>query len=67
MTLTKDQHREAMYGLCIARITDAADGRMKLRTAKEQHAAVLAELQRERDEVVPDSNQDSDLRNNVLR
>lgn len=56
-----------MYGLCIARITDAADGRMRSRTAREQHAAALAELQRDRDDAIPDKEDDMSLRNNVLR
>ena len=67
MTLSKSEHREAMYGLCIARITDAADGRMRSRTAREQHAAALAELQRDRDDAIPDKEDDMSLRNNVLR
>lgn len=66
MALTREQHREAMYGLSIAHITSPAEGRMRARTAREQHAAVLAELQRERDDVVPDEEDDMSLRNNVL-
>lgn len=65
--MTPAEHREAMYGLCIAHITSPAEGRMRLRTAKEQHAAALAELQRERDDVVPDDEDGSALRNNILR
>ena len=61
------EHRDAMYSLCIAHITSPAEGRMRLRTAKEQHAAALAELQRERDDVVPDDEDGSALRNNILR
>ena len=44
--MTPAEHRDAMYSLCIAHITSPAEGRMRLRTAKEQHAAALAELQR---------------------
>lgn len=65
--LTPEQHRAAMYGMCIAHITSPAEGRMRARTAREQHAAVLAELQRDRDESIPDEEDDSSLRNNVLR
>lgn len=56
-----------MYGLAIAHITSPAEGRMRARTAREQHAAALAELQRERDDVIPDDEDDMSLRNNVLR
>lgn len=65
--MTPAEHRDAMYSLCIAHITSPAEGRMRLRTAKEQHAAALAELQRERDDVVPDDEDGSALRNNILR
>lgn len=67
MALTREQHREAMYGISIAHVTDPAHNRMLTRTAREQHAAALAELQRDRDDVVPDDEDDSSLRNNVLR
>ena len=56
-----------MYDLCIAHITSPAENRMRTRTAKEQHTAALAELQREQGEVIPDPEDDSSLRNNVLR
>jgi hypothetical protein len=65
--LTNSERIDAIYGLCIARITDAADSRMRLRTAKEQHAAALAELNREQDESIPDPEDDMSIRNNVLR
>ena len=64
--MTPAEHREAMYGLCIAHITDPASNRMRARTAREQHAAALAELQRERDDVIPDEEDNMSLRNNVL-
>jgi hypothetical protein len=67
MSMTPEQHLEAMYGLCIARITDAADSRMRLRTAKEQHAAAMEALNRKQDESRNDDEDDSSLRNNVLR
>lgn len=66
MALTREQHREAMYGISIAHVTSPAENRMRSRTAREQHAAALAELQRERDDVVPDEEDDMSLRNNVL-
>ena len=53
-TMTVERHRELMYGLCIAAPTDRAENRMRTRTAKEQHAAALAEALRERDESIPD-------------
>lgn len=65
--MTPAEHREAMYGLCIAHITDPASNRMRARTAREQHAAALAELQRDQDETLPDPEDDMSLRNNVLR
>jgi hypothetical protein len=67
MTLTREQHREAMYGLCIAHVTSPAENRMRMRTAREQHAAALAELNREQDQTRNDDEDDSSLRNNVLR
>ena len=65
--MNSSERIDAIYGLCIARITDAADSRMRLRTAKEQHAAALAELNREQDQTRNDDEDDSSLRNNVLR
>lgn len=64
--LTPERHRELMYGLCIAHITDPADARMRTRTAKEQHALALAELNREQAETVPDADDSSASRTNVL-
>lgn len=43
-TMTPDQHRAAMYGMCIAHITSPAEGRMRTRTAREQLAATLEAL-----------------------
>jgi hypothetical protein len=65
--MNSSERIDAIYGLCIARITDAADSRMRLRTAKELHAAALAELNREQDQTRNDDEDDSSLRNNVLR
>ena len=45
----------------IARITPAAEGRMRERTAKEQLLAAQRELERGPDDVVPDAD-DSSLR-----
>ena len=42
--MTKEMHRELMYGLCIAAPTSAAENRMRTRTAKEQHAAAMEAL-----------------------
>lgn len=55
--MTREEHREAMYGLSIAHITDAAHGRMRARTAKEQHAAALEALKGPDD--LPDSDDES--------
>ena len=49
----------------IARITSAAEGRMRERTAREQLLAAQRELERGPDDVVPDAD-DSSLRG-VLR
>ena len=57
MMLTKDEHRRAMFDLCIAHITDPASNRMKTRTAKEQHAAALEALKGPDD--IPDSDDES--------
>jgi hypothetical protein len=53
--LTKEKHRELMYGLCIAAPTDSAENRMRTRTAKEQHRLAMEELNRGQDEVIPDA------------
>ena len=49
--MTKDEHAQAVHGLCIApaefryrKITEAADNRMRTRTAKGQRANALDEL-----------------------
>lgn len=51
----------------VRKTMDAAENRMRERTAKEQHAAALAELQRDQSDVIPDDEDDSSLRNNILR
>lgn len=70
MAMTKAEHREAMYGLCIASITDAAEGRMRTRNAKQQLADALAASAAERkpaDLPTPDDGElDSSLRTNML-
>lgn len=65
--LTNSERIDAIYGMCIARITDAADSRMRLRTAKEQHAAAMEALNREQDKSRNDDEDDSSLRDNVMR
>jgi hypothetical protein len=67
MSMTPEQHRAAMQALSIAHITSPAESRMRTRTAREQHAAALIEMQRERDKTVPDPEDDMSLRDNVLR
>jgi hypothetical protein len=41
--MTPAEHREAMYGLCIAHISSPAENRMRSRTAKEQLAQAMAD------------------------
>jgi hypothetical protein len=65
--MTPDQHRAAMMALSIAAITSPAENRMRTRTAKEQHAAALAELQREQQESIPDPEDDSSLSRQLMR
>ena len=64
--MTPEQHREAMYGLCIAHITDPATNRMRARTAREQHAAAMDALHKKQDDAIPDPEDDMSLRNNVI-
>lgn len=69
-TLTQAQHRELMYGLCIAAPTSAAENRMRTRTAKEQLAAALAAAADERKPPTfpapDDGEDDASLRANML-
>lgn len=65
--MTPSEHREAMFGLCVAHITSPAENRMRERTAKEQHAAALEALRKQQDEAIPDTEDDSSLRNNMMR
>lgn len=64
--MTPAEHREAMYGLCIATITSPAESRMRMRTAREQHAQAMAELNREQSESAPDADDESAKRSQVL-
>ena len=48
------------------KVTDSADARMRMRTAKEQHAAMLAEANREQDASTPDADDESATRSGVL-
>lgn len=57
--MSKDEHRRAMQALSIAFISSPAESRMRLRTAKEQHAAMLAEANRDQSESVPDADDES--------
>jgi hypothetical protein len=66
MTMSKDEHRRAMMNLCIAHVTSPAENRMRARTAKEQHAAMLEAL-RGPDEIPPsDADDESMTRKGVL-
>ena len=49
----------------LRKITSDADNRMRTRTAKEQHAAALAELARGPDEVIDDAD-DSAIQRGML-
>lgn len=70
MALTPEQHRAAMFDLCLCKITDQATNRMKTRTAKQQLADALAASAAERkpaDLPAPDDGElDSSLRTNML-
>ena len=63
--LTKEEHRRAMMALSIAYISSPAESRMRLRTAEEQHAAMLAESNRDQDASTPDADE-SATRSGVL-
>lgn len=65
--LTHKQPHEARRSRDIAHVTSQAENRMRTRTAKEAYESSLAALNRERDDVIPDGEDDSALRNNVLR
>ena len=55
--MSREEHTRAMLALSIAHITSPAENRMRNRTAKEQHAAMLDAL-RGPDEI-PDSDDES--------
>jgi hypothetical protein len=56
-----------MFDLCIAHVTSPAENRMRGRTAREQHAAALAELNREQDQTIPDPEDDMSLGKQLMR
>jgi hypothetical protein len=64
--MTPAEHREAMYGLCIAHISSPAENRMRTRTAKEQLAQAMADANRDQAESVPDADDESAQRDRVL-
>lgn len=69
MALTPEQHRAAMFDLCLCKITDQATNRMKTRTAKQQLADALAASAAERKPPTfptSDDGDDSSLRTNML-
>ena len=57
---------ETAFKASYRKITDQADARMRTRTAKEQHAAALADLARGPDDVVPDAD-DSSIQRGMLK
>lgn len=64
--MTPAEHREAMYGLCIAHISSPAENRMRSRTAKEQLAQAMADANRDQAESVPDADDEAPQRAGVL-
>ena len=71
--MTKDEHAQAVHGLCIApaefryrKITEAADNRMRTRTAKGQRANALDALKAPDDVPLPDADDESTTRAGVL-
>ena len=69
VAMTPTEHRQAMYGLCVAHITSPAENRMRTRNAKQQLADALAASAAERkppDFPAPDDEDDSSLRTNML-
>ena len=66
--MTKDEHAQAVHGLCIApaefryrKMTSQADNRMRTRTAKQQLADAIKHGEAPEDLPVPDAD-DSSLR-----
>ena len=57
---------EARFRQSLRKITDSADNRMRERTAKQQHADALRELNRGPDDVAPDFD-DSSLQRGMLK
>jgi len=55
--MSREEHTRAMMALSIAHITSPAENRMRLRTAKEQHAAALEAMKGPDD--LPDSDDES--------
>ena len=64
--MSREEHRRAMFDLCVAHITSPAESRMRLRTAKEQHAQALADASREQQDSIPDADDESTTRSGVL-
>ena len=56
---------EDRFRQSLRKITDSADNRMRERTAKQQHAEALRELNRGPDDVVPDAD-DSSIQRGML-
>lgn len=71
MTLTKQQHAQAVHSLCIdpegyRKISSQAHGRMLTRTAKEQLAQAMADANRGPNEAIPDADDSAATRTGVL-
>lgn len=71
MSLTKQQHAQAVHGLCIdpdgfRKISSQAHNRMLTRTAKKQLAQAMADANRGPDEAVPDADDQAANRAGVL-
>lgn len=71
MSLTKQQHTQAMHSLCIdpdgyRKISSQAHSRMLTRTAKEQLAQAMADANRWPNEAIPDADDSAATRTGVL-
>lgn len=71
MSLTKQQHTQAMHSLCIdpdgyRKISSQAHSRMLTRTAKEQLAQAMADANRGPNEAIPDADDSAATRTGVL-
>lgn len=64
--MSREDHARAMLALSIAHTTSPAENRMRARTAKEQHAAMLEAMRGPDDLPLPDADGESTTRSGVL-